>query len=111
MGLRARLAAGFNCAGLATAPGRTVCTAMKKYGVILADVGSNWYLTGEASAGWEAWMTAAERDGFFADMRGIKGKFMEVVVPPGARVFFQAAKPPLPLPISTNTTVSAQPLT
>jgi len=46
MGLRLRLKASF-----ATSSSRVrtlvILTAMKKYGIILADNGSNWYISGE----------------------------------------------------------------
>jgi len=29
---------------------------MKKYGIILADNGSNWYISGETNEGWSAYM-------------------------------------------------------
>lgn len=47
MGLRARLRASYACSSLVTAAARTVCTAMKTYGLILADVGTSWYIGGE----------------------------------------------------------------
>jgi hypothetical protein len=53
MGARFRLKAGFRlprsrCAG----PCQTVITAMKTYGLILADNGSNWYFGGTADRRW-----------------------------------------------------------
>jgi hypothetical protein len=50
MGTRVRLKASVNI----TAPteGMAIVTALKKYGMILADNGSNWYLSGEQHAGW-----------------------------------------------------------
>lgn len=47
MGLRVRLRASYACGSLATAAARTVCAAMKTYGLILADVGTSWYIGGE----------------------------------------------------------------
>lgn len=49
MGLVARLRGSFNCSNLQTRTARTVCTAMQKYGLILADNGSPWFIAGEAS--------------------------------------------------------------
>ena len=44
MGLRARLRATFACAGLATPEAQTICKAMQKYGLILADAGRPWFM-------------------------------------------------------------------
>lgn len=49
MGMRARLRASFNCGRLGTAEARVICSALKKTGMILADGGSSWYLTGATS--------------------------------------------------------------
>ncbi len=50
MGLRVRLKASVNI----TAPpeGTTLVAALKKYGMLLADNGSNWYLSGDQNDGW-----------------------------------------------------------
>lgn len=46
MGMRARLRPSFNCGLLQTAAARVICRALKKTGMILADGGSSWFLTG-----------------------------------------------------------------
>jgi hypothetical protein len=51
MGLRVRLKASVNIAGLPT-QARIVAQAMKTYGLILADNGSNWYVSGAPSPHW-----------------------------------------------------------
>ena len=51
MGLRVRLKAGFNVSGFPP-QARIVLVAMKRYGLILADNGSNWYVSGAPSPGW-----------------------------------------------------------
>src|SRR5581483_9194214 len=51
MGLRLRLKATFNTAPF-SGPALVIMTAMKKYGIILADNGSDWYFTGESHDGW-----------------------------------------------------------
>jgi hypothetical protein len=51
MGARFRLAAGFDTSGY-SARTRTVLTAMKTYGLVLADNGSPWYFQGERTARW-----------------------------------------------------------
>lgn len=51
MGARFRLKAGFNLEGFSQ-EARIVLTAMKRYGLILADNGSNWFFGGAAEDGW-----------------------------------------------------------
>jgi hypothetical protein len=51
MGLRVRLKASVNIAGLPL-QARIVAQAMKTYGLILADNGSNWYVSGAPSPHW-----------------------------------------------------------
>ena len=51
MGLRVRLKASVNIASL-PAQARIVAQAMKTYGLILADNGSNWYVSGAPSPRW-----------------------------------------------------------
>jgi len=51
MGARFRLRAGFDLAGFSP-EARVVLTAMKRYGLILADNGSNWYFQGVADSRW-----------------------------------------------------------
>jgi hypothetical protein len=51
MGARFRLKAGFDITGFRSDT-RIVLRAMKKYGLILADNGSNWYFGGTSEEGW-----------------------------------------------------------
>jgi hypothetical protein len=51
MGARVRVKADFDISGY-SASAQTVLKGMKKYGMILADNGSNFYFQGEANAGW-----------------------------------------------------------
>src|SRR3954447_1011184 len=51
MGLRVRLKASFDTSGFPK-QARMVLTALKRYGAILADNGSPWYLTGSPSRRW-----------------------------------------------------------
>jgi hypothetical protein len=51
MGQRLRLKAGFNTSGFPK-QARAVLTALKRYGMILADNGSSWYITGAPNKGW-----------------------------------------------------------
>lgn len=57
MGLRLRLKASFSLSGF-SGPALVILTAMKKYGVILADNGSNWYVSGDSDDGWTNLMGA-----------------------------------------------------
>jgi hypothetical protein len=52
MGLRVRLRASVPLAGYGP-QARAVLTALKRYGMILADNGSPWYVTGAPDAGWD----------------------------------------------------------
>jgi hypothetical protein len=51
MGARFRLKAGFDISGFRQDT-RVILRAMKRYGLILADNGSNWYFQGTAEKGW-----------------------------------------------------------
>jgi hypothetical protein len=51
MGLRVRLRADYPIAGFPR-QARIVLTALKRYGMIVADNGSSWYVSGEPSAHW-----------------------------------------------------------
>jgi hypothetical protein len=73
MGLRLRLKATFDTSKF-TGPTLVILTAMKKYGLILADNGSDWYITGESNNGWEPLM-----DGLLSGLRQLKGSDFEVV--------------------------------
>jgi hypothetical protein len=52
LGLRVRLKAGVDLSGF-SAPARVVLTAMKTYGMILADNGSDWFVTGSPDLRWD----------------------------------------------------------
>ncbi|MHB8643792.1 MAG: hypothetical protein ACYDA3_13005 [Gaiellaceae bacterium] len=51
MGLRVRLKASFDVSGF-PAQARAVLVALKRYGMIVADNGSNWYITGAPNPKW-----------------------------------------------------------
>ena len=51
MGLRVRLKASFDISSY-TGQARIVLIALKRYGMLLADNGSPWYVTGAPSSGW-----------------------------------------------------------
>lgn len=52
MGLRVRLKAGFDISGFSPRV-QVILRAMKKYGLLLADNGSNWYITGAPDSRWD----------------------------------------------------------
>ena len=51
MGMRLRLRADFDVTAL-TGQARVIATAMQRYGLIVADNGSNWYFQGAPDPGW-----------------------------------------------------------
>ena len=73
MGLRVRLRADYDVSG--APPGaRVVMTAMKRYGMILADNGSNFFFQGEAHPDWNEDEIAALKD--------VPASAFEVIAPP-----------------------------
>jgi hypothetical protein len=52
MGLRLRLKAGYGLGGF-SGPAKAIATAMKHYGLIVADNGSNWYFGGSSDRRWD----------------------------------------------------------
>jgi hypothetical protein len=70
MGLRVRLKASVPLAGYGP-QARAVLTALKRYGMILADNGSPWYVSGAPSAGWD--------DDDLHGLGRIRGRDFEVV--------------------------------
>ena len=70
MGLRVRLKASVNTGGFGP-QGRIVLHALKAYGMLLADNGSPWYITGAPHTGWD--------DDDLHDLGGITGADFEVV--------------------------------
>ena len=51
IGLRLRLAADYDISGF-TGPARGIAEALKRYGLIVADNGSNWYVSGTSDRRW-----------------------------------------------------------
>jgi hypothetical protein len=51
MGLRLRLSAGYDISGF-TGPARAIAAALKQYGLIVADNGSNWFISGTSDRRW-----------------------------------------------------------
>jgi hypothetical protein len=70
MGLRVRLRADFDTSGFPR-QARIVLTALKRYGMILADNGSPWYVSGAPAHGW--------RNDDLHELRRVRGADFEVV--------------------------------
>jgi hypothetical protein len=70
MGLRLRLKAGYGL-GRFSGPAKTIALAMKRYGLIVADNGSNWYFSGSSDHRWD--------DENLNQLKGIPGSAFEVV--------------------------------
>ena len=78
MGQRFRLKASFNITGYSRDT-RIILKAMKKYGIILADNGSDWYISGEPNNNWV-------NDDLVSELKTLKGKNFEAVDVSGYQV-------------------------
>jgi hypothetical protein len=70
MGTRLRLKAGYGL-GRLTGPARAIAVALKRYGMIVADNGSNWYISGSSDTRWD--------DENLDQLKSIPGRAFEVV--------------------------------
>jgi len=70
MGLRVRLKASFDTSGFGP-QAQVILTAMKEYGMILADNGSPWYFTGSSDVRWD--------DDQLNQLKSLRGSDFEVV--------------------------------
>jgi hypothetical protein len=70
MGMRVRLKAGFDISSY-PASAQVILRAMKKYGMIVADNGSDWYVSGTADARWN--------DAEMNTLKKLRGSDFEVV--------------------------------
>jgi len=70
MGLRLRLKAGYGLGNFSGAA-RVIATAMKRYGLIVADNGSNWFFSGSSDRRWD--------DENLGQLKRIPGSAFEVV--------------------------------
>jgi hypothetical protein len=70
MGMRVRLKASFNISGFSPNI-QVILRALKKYGMIVADNGSNWYVSGAPDPRWD--------DSDLATLSRVKGSDFEVV--------------------------------
>ena len=71
MGLRLRLKASFDLSGFSPQT-RVLLLALRKYGLILADNGSNWYLSGIPDDNWDD-------DQLVSELAQVPGSAFEVV--------------------------------
>ena len=78
MGLRFRLKAGVNIAGFSHDT-QVILTALKKYGMIVADNGSGWYLSGAPDPRWDD-------DTLVQELKQIHGSDFEVVDESGLQI-------------------------
>jgi hypothetical protein len=70
MGLRLRMKAATDCSW-ASNEVQVICTALKKYGMFVADNGSNWYISGAPDPRWD--------DDALRDLKSFHGDDFEVV--------------------------------
>ncbi len=70
MGMRVRLKASFDISGF-SAPVQVILRALKKHGMLLADNGSNWYISGAHDARWD--------DDLLSDLKQVPASALEVV--------------------------------
>lgn len=70
MGLRMRMKASYSCAAY-TSEVQVICAALKKYGMLLADNGSNWFISGTHDPRWN--------DSRLSDLKRIPGSAFEAV--------------------------------
>ncbi|MCA9641784.1 MAG: hypothetical protein KC492_13860, partial [Myxococcales bacterium] len=70
MGMRFRMKPSYDCSGL-TSEVQVICTALKRFGMFVADNGSNWYLSGSHDPRWS--------DDNLSDLGQIRGDAFEAV--------------------------------
>jgi hypothetical protein len=70
MGARFRMKAGYDCSPY-RAEVQVICTALKRYGMFVADNGSDWYLTGAPDRRWD--------DAALDDLKEVPGSAFEAV--------------------------------
>ena len=70
MGLRLRLKAGYDISAF-TGAARVILEALRRYGMIVADNGSNWYFSGSSDRRWD--------DENLDQLKRIPGSAFEVV--------------------------------
>lgn len=78
MGQRFRLKASFDVSGFSTQT-QVILTALKKYGMFLADNGSDWYVSGAPNEAWD-------NDALVSELQQVKGSDFEAVDESGLMV-------------------------
>jgi hypothetical protein len=71
MGLRFRMKASYDISRF-SAPIQVICRAMKKHGLIVADNGSNWYISGAPDSRWD--------DDVLNELKDVPGSAFEAVL-------------------------------
>ncbi len=101
MGLRLRMKNGYNTSGF-TGQSLAIVNALKKYGMILADNGSNWYISGERNQNncWD--------DDDLNQLKAIPGDAFEVIVSPAPATVVLPV-PSLSTPANNSSTTNEQP--
>jgi hypothetical protein len=100
MGLRMRLKASFDDSK-DTGCAKVIITALKKYGIILADNGSAWYISGETNPNWP--------DDDISQLKKISGNDFEAVYTyPVAKDSGEYPTPVIPIPVTASVVTSAQ---
>lgn len=72
MGMRVRLKASYTIPATFSPEAHAILTALKTYGMLLADNGSNWYLSGAPDERWN-------NDRLRTELASVKGRDLEVV--------------------------------
>ena len=70
MGLRLRMKPDYDCSSMSD-EAQVICAGLKKHGMIVADNGSDWFLSGAPDPRWN--------DNALGDLKGIQGDAFEVV--------------------------------
>lgn len=70
MGMRVRMKASYDCSW-ASVQVQVICAGLKKYGMFVADNGSNWYVSGAPDPRWD--------DDALGDLKDVTGDAFEVV--------------------------------
>ena len=76
MGMRLRLNMSDTTLNGFTGQARVILTAMRRYGLIMADNGSNWFFSGQTDPRWD--------DEDLDQLKSVPGSAFQVVDPPGA---------------------------
>jgi hypothetical protein len=108
MGARFRLRAGFDIS-MFRPDTQVVLRAMQRYGVILADNGSNWYFTGASEEGWETDMLDELKSIQAGAFEGVDASGL--MVHPDSGQVRGAPAPPTTAPVTSPPTTRPAPTT